>query len=340
MVKAMVYTFLAIAFIVLLLSPNKWHRHRSMSLNRRFGHKVPFDPLVSRIERWKEDKGSNEKFTYVPETEDAEEYFQDDGILNTTLRLVILFPLIDNAPKDGKIGAEELRVWITQQAVDRLRYRTDKMISWHDKNGDGAISFHEYLPHFTSKDIEQNSMGHGDAGWWMEQFKNADVDSSGSLDFNECNDFLHPEDSGNEEILRWLSREKMKHIDDDDDGKMNLDEFKRHAYEIYKSYADFENSPALTPTAEEKFAELDINKDEKVCIEELRPLLSYLHPGELFYAKYFTRHLMREADDNKDGDLTLEEMLNHNSIFYNSLYEDDDEEYDYEDDENDFHDDL
>lgn len=35
-------------------------------------------------------------------------------------------------------------------------------------------------------EIEKNSMAHGDAGWWMEQFKNADVDSSGNLDFNEC----------------------------------------------------------------------------------------------------------------------------------------------------------
>ncbi|GMI95285.1 hypothetical protein like AT4G27790 [Hibiscus trionum] len=339
MAKAMVYTFLAIAFIILLLSPSKWHSRQPIGLHRRLAHRVSFDPLVSRIERWTDEKGSNENITYVPEVEDAQEYFQDDGILNTTLRLVILFPLLDNAPKDGKISVEELGAWITQQAVDRLRYRTDRVMSWNDKNEDGAISFAEYLPHFTPEDIEKNSTGHGDAGWWMEQFKNADVDSSGSLDYNECRDFLHPEDSENEDILRWLSREKMKRMDDDDDGKLNLDEFKKHAYEIYKSYADFENSAALTPTAQEKFADLDIDKDEKLCVEELKPLLSYLHPGELFYAKHFTRYLMREADDNKDGYLTLQEMLNHENIFYNSLYEnddDDDDEYNYDD----FHDDL
>ncbi|MBA0610719.1 hypothetical protein Godav_011526 [Gossypium davidsonii] len=339
MAKAMVYTFLAIAFIIFFLSPSKRHDHHRMCLNRRLAHKVSFDPLVSRIERSTDDKGLSKNTTYVPEVDDAQEYFQDDGVLNTTLRLMILFPLLDNAPKDGYISAKELEAWISQQTIDRLSYRTYKAMFWHDKDGDGAISFSEYLPQFSTKDIEINSMAHGDAGWWMEQFKNADVDSSGNLDFNECKDFLHPEDSDNEEIQRWLLRDKMKRIDDDHDGKLNFSEFLLHVYNIYKSYADFENSPALTPTAEQMFAQLDTDKDKKLSVEELRPILRYLHPGELFYAKYFTRYLMREADDNKDGYLTLQEMLNHESIFYNSLYEDDDV-YDDDDDDDDYHDDL
>ena len=64
-----------------------------------------------------------------------------------------MFPLLDNAPKDGLISAKELGGWIEQQAIDRLSYRTDKIMAWHDKNGDGAISFSEYLPQFTEDDI-------------------------------------------------------------------------------------------------------------------------------------------------------------------------------------------
>ncbi|PPR80506.1 hypothetical protein GOBAR_AA40208 [Gossypium barbadense] len=273
MAKAMVYTFLAIAFIIFFLSPSKRHDHHRMCLNRRLAHKVSFDPLMSRIERSTDDKGLSKNTTYVPEVDDAQEYFQDDGVLNTTLRLMILFPLLDNAPKDGYISAKELEAWISQQTIDRLSYRTYKAMFWHDKDGDGAISFSEYLPQFSTKDIEKNSMAHGDAGWWMEQFKNADVDSSGNLDFNEC----------------------KERIDDDHDGKLNFSEFLLHVYNIYKSYADFENSPALTPTAEQMFAQLDTDKDKKLSVEELRPILRYLHPGELFYAKYFTRYLMREV---------------------------------------------
>ncbi|XVE58339.1 hypothetical protein DITRI_Ditri04bG0162200 [Diplodiscus trichospermus] len=331
MAKAVVYTLLATAFIILFVfSPNKRHGHTRFGLNRRLGYKAPhFDPLVRRIARSAEGKGLSYHadpghISYVPEVEDAQEYFDDAGNLNTTLRLLILFPLLDDAPKDGLISTKELGAWIGQQAIDRLSYRTDKVIAWHDKNGDGAISFHEYLPQFTEDDIDKNREGHGQAGWWMEQFNNADVDTSGKLEFNEFKDFLHPEDSDNEEIHKWLLGEKMKRMDDDQDGKLNFKEFLDYTYNIYKRYAEFGNAAALAPTAEDKFAELDINKDKYLVVEELRPLLHYLCPGELFYAKYFTDYLISEADDNKDGNLTIEEMLDHENLFYNTLYEDDD----------------
>lgn len=32
---------------------------------------------------------------------------------------------------------------------------------------------------------ERNETKHGDAGWWMEQFKNADLDTSGALNLYE-----------------------------------------------------------------------------------------------------------------------------------------------------------
>lgn len=32
---------------------------------------------------------------------------------------------------------------------------------------------------------ERNGMDHGEAGWWKEQFRNADVDQNGLLNFTE-----------------------------------------------------------------------------------------------------------------------------------------------------------
>lgn len=34
---------------------------------------------------------------------------------------------------------------------------------------------------------EKNEKGHGEAGWWMEQFNNSDFDHNGSLDIEEFN---------------------------------------------------------------------------------------------------------------------------------------------------------
>lgn len=87
------------------------------------------------------------------EVEEVHEYFSDEGKLNLTLRLLSLFPLIDQAPKDSYISSNELKHWLTQQAVERLNYRTQKEMESYDKDGDGNISFSEYQPKFSSQDI-------------------------------------------------------------------------------------------------------------------------------------------------------------------------------------------
>ncbi|XP_010091199.2 reticulocalbin-2, partial [Morus notabilis] len=181
----------------------------------------------------------------------------------------------------------------------------------------------------------KNGMGHGEAGWWKQQFVNADVDRNGSLSFDEFKDFLHPEDSDNEEIKKWLLTEKLERMDYDKDGKLSFVEFCDHTYDIYKNYVEYETAGRRVPKPEEKFSELDLDKDRFLTVEELIPILGYLHPGELSYAKYYASYLIHEADDNKDGNLTLEEMLNHEYIFYSTVYDDS-----HENSEDDLHDEL
>lgn len=43
-----------------------------------------------------------------------------------------------------------------------------------------------------------------------------------------------------------------------------------------------------------------------------------------------------QSDDNKDGKLTLQEMLNHEDIFYNTVYENSDDDYDDDDGHDEF----
>ncbi|KAG5229533.1 calcium-binding EF hand family protein [Salix suchowensis] len=295
--RVVVYVLITIAIIVFIASsPINNHGRTPPGLNRRLGSKFSkpnFDPLA--------------------EAEDAGEYLSDDGRLNITLRLLVLFPLLDKKPRDGLISFEELEAWNVVQARERLAYRTQREIQSRDKDGDGAISFKEYLPQFSDEDIEKNEMGHGEAGWWMLQFRNADVDRNGTLDFDEFNNFLHPEDSNNRDIQIWILREKLKRMDDDRDGKLNLAEFSTYAYDGYKSYAEFEPNGAR---------------------EELIPMIPYLKPGELSYARHYTSYLIHESDDNGDGNLSIDEMLNHEYTFYGTFFQDD-EDYDDE-----FHDEL
>ena len=176
MAKAAVYVLLAAAFVVLLvLGPSSSHRRRRHghppTLNRRLGNKFHapiFDPLVAKIERRTEEKDSSEghgnadpeisagKSNSSAEAEaaaDESRYFGYEGRLNITLRLIVLFPLLDKAPKDGVVSPLELNSWIRDMAMERLNYKTRKELDSHDKDGDRTISFKEYFPQFSDEDI-------------------------------------------------------------------------------------------------------------------------------------------------------------------------------------------
>ncbi|CAI8605717.1 unnamed protein product [Vicia faba] len=357
MSKAVVYTLLATATIIFFkfLSPLK-HEEQKGSFNRRFGYKIlerapTFDPIVTKIEREVEQIKQQQKIefhnnkvvipgvdlgstTSVYNVAETYQFLTSGGKLNTTLRLMILFPLLDRETKDGFIVFNELESWIAQRSLERLDYSTQTELESKDEDGDLSLSFREYLPHLTENDIEKNEMTHGEAGWWRERFDIADSDHNGLLNFTELRDFLHPEDSKNPEMLKWMIRDRFKRIDDQEiKGKLNFNEFEDHVYSTYENYMDFETNGVDVPKANDKFAELDVNKDQFITPEELLPILPYLYPGELAYAKYYTCYLMNEADDNEDKQLTLEEMLNHEFIFYNTVYADGHEESDDDHDE-------
>lgn len=58
-----------------------------------------------------------------------------------------------------------------------------------------------------------------------------------------------------------------RHMDLDGDGKLNFIEFYEQAYDVFKNYVGFETAGADLPTAEGKFAELDVNKDRYAFLE-------------------------------------------------------------------------
>ncbi|KAK7377471.1 hypothetical protein VNO80_02896 [Phaseolus coccineus] len=349
MSKAVVYILIATAVLFYkCLSPLNLGVPKSR-LNRRFGYKLlerapSFDPLVTNNGREVEKKTihqepsprtfSNLDSTTSPvDISGAYQYLTSGGKLNTTLRLIILFPLLDREPKDGVVGFEELEAWITQRATERLDYLTQAELDSKDNNGDLAISFKEYLPQFSQKHLEENKMLHGEAGWWNKRFEVADIDHNGLLNFTELRDFLHPEDSQNQETQKWMLRDRLKRMDDEKDGKMNFGEFENHVYNTYESYMTFETNGGIVPSPKDKFVQLDVNKDQFLSPEELLPILSYIYPGELAYAKYFTCYLMNEADDNGDRKLTLQEMLDHETIFYSTVHADGHQESDDDHDE-------
>lgn len=127
---------------------NSYRAARRLGYNNLPPH---FDPLLERIDESSLDKNTDESL------QDDSEYLNDDGSLNVTYRIMVLFPFLDVEPRDGFIEYKEMEFWIVHQAIDRLNFRTKKALELHDKNGDGLVSFSEFLSHITNKDNGNSS---------------------------------------------------------------------------------------------------------------------------------------------------------------------------------------
>ncbi|KVH95798.1 Calcium-binding EF-hand [Cynara cardunculus var. scolymus] len=359
--KVSVIIYITIALLLLLLisqSPNKSNnrnnnrRHRRLKLRSNFSftptttttaaaeHHVSFDPLVADIERKREDRlwekshffddhhheGEEEPEAHAapgmesqPEWEDfidAEDYLNDEHKFNITHRLVLLFPRIDVDPSDGFVTEHELTEWNLEQSQREVLHRSQREMELHDKNHDGLVSFAEYQPPTWVRDSDNNSFGY-DMGWWKEEHFNAsDADEDGFLNITEFNE----------------------ERDTDKDGKVNFKEFFHGLFDLVRNYdedghnSSHESSDSLESPARTFFAELDKDGDGYLSDVELLPIIGKLHPSERYYAKQQADYIISQADTDKDGRLSLTEMIDSPYVFYSAIFnEDEDEDYEYHD---------
>ncbi|XP_015886803.2 uncharacterized protein LOC107421954 isoform X1 [Ziziphus jujuba] len=368
--KASIIIYITLALLLLLLisySPNKsnsHHRHRRLKLRSNFTFSphvhhdhIPFDPLVADIERRREDKEWEKQYlehshpelvTHDPapghETQpewedfmDAEDYLNDEEKFNVTSRLVLLFPKIDVNPNDGFVSEYELTDWTLQQAQKEVMHRTEREMELHDKNHDGFVSFSEYDPPSWVQNADNNSFGY-DMGWWKEEHFNAsDANGDGLLNITEFNDFLHPADSKNPKLLHWLCKEEVRERDTDRDGKINFKEFFHGLFDLVRNYDDESHNSAhdsddsMEIPAKHLFAQLDKDGDGYLSDVELLPIIGKLHPSEHYYAKQQADYIIGQADSDKDGRLTLTEMIDNPYVFYSAIFSDEEDEYEYHD---------
>ncbi|KAB1212452.1 Reticulocalbin-2 [Morella rubra] len=367
-VSVIIYVTIAVLLLLLISqSPKKApnHRHRRLKLrsNFTFSHPrhthhepIPFDPIVADLELRREDRQwEKEYFEHAhpeivhhdsapaaesqPEWEDfmdAEDYLNDEERFNVTNRLVVLFPRIDVDPADGFVTEHELTEWNVQQAEREVMHRTQREMDTHDKNKDGFVSFAEYEPPSWVQNADNSSYGY-DMGWWKEEHFNAsDADGDGLLNIKEFNDFLHPADTKNPKLLQWLCKEEVRERDTDKDGKVNFKEFFHGLFDMVRNYDEeghntsHEFHDSTEGPARTLFAQLDKDGDRYLSDIELLPVIGKLHPSERYYAKQQADYILSQADANKDGRLSLTEMVENPYVFYSAIFNDEDEEdYDF-----------
>ncbi|KAL6103537.1 uncharacterized protein ACO6RY_02911 [Pungitius sinensis] len=211
--------------------------------------------------------------------------------------------------KDGFISHAELHYWIKHRQRRYIEENVNKHWKDYDKNQDGKIGWEEYknttygyylddgFDDLENKDTYKSMLTRDE-----RRFKTADRDADGIATREEFTAFLHPEEY--DHMKDVVVQETVEDIDKNGDGKINLEEY---IGDMYTS-EDGGSEPDWVQTEKKQFSEFrDANKDGYLDADEVA---HWILPGEVDHADNEAKHLIYETDTDKDGLLTLSELLN------------------------------
>ncbi|KAL4577034.1 hypothetical protein LXL04_013135 [Taraxacum kok-saghyz] len=122
-------------------------------------------------------------------------------------------------------------------------------------------------------------------------------------------------DTQNPRLLKWLCKEEVRERDSDKDGKVNFKEFFHGLFDLVRNYdedghnSSHESGDSLESPARTFFAQLDKDGDGFLSDVEMLPIIRKLHPSERYYAKQQADYIISQVDTDKDGRLSLTEMI-------------------------------
>ncbi|XP_059140269.1 reticulocalbin-2-like [Physella acuta] len=203
------------------------------------------------------------------------------------------------------IETSELKDWILQSFRMLDREEALDKLKDDDENGDGKITFGEILHKqfgYTESDLaDLENIEKEEEGTDVLQlvtddkkrFNAADLDKDGVLDENEYIAYYQPYDFPH---MAEVEMEKaMRDADKDKDGFVSIKEFIGDHVDEEVRLSEMTN-----------FEELDIDKDGKLTPEELKP---WALPDNEDVAKEEVEHLLNMCDKDKDGHLSIEEIV-------------------------------
>lgn len=280
---------------------------------------------------------------------------------NVTKRLEEIFPVID-LDQNGIVSREELRIWHYAQARNHSENRAEHEFDVTDNDHDGFVTLKEYLEDDFDVDVTGNGtekeMEEYNVRWIRNArkvFELTDTDKDGKLNRTEFFYFIHPEEGKRgSEIGKHLVAETIRDHDTNMDEKLNFTEFyeslfhqvdeveeepvgsddKTNSNEEGSNNNDAYDESVMRVRALALFARLDKDKDGLVTSHELHAdEASYkkLHPTNDDHARDQSGSLVDDADENKDGGLSLVEILKNKMMFYSTAMTSEDDYHDYHD---------
>ncbi|XP_067935590.1 calumenin-like isoform X2 [Watersipora subatra] len=235
---------------------------------------------------------------------------------------------------DKKVTESELVAWI--KYIQRRYITQNAKVQWnnYELKPDDSMSWEHYFNNTYAgiSDEELNGMQSGGAFSHKEmkdrdyrRFKLADVDYDGLLVFEEYVNFLHPEDALH--MREVVVQEALEDLDKNHNGVVSMDEYLSDMWPQLGK----EEEPDWMAEEREHFSKWrDLNKDGVLDAVEIQ---HWVMPDDYDHAIAEAKHLIYEADSDKDGSLTKEEIVDNHDLFVGSQATDFGEAFKYDHDE-------
>ncbi|XP_014282379.1 calumenin isoform X1 [Halyomorpha halys] len=234
-------------------------------------------------------------------------------------RLRLIVKKIDS-DKDGFITHIELKDWIRYTQQKYMRDNVDRTWKMHNPENKENITWKDYSEQVYGfmKDMDPKELLKDQEGMTYKtlyerdrrRWINADTNGDDLLAKDEFLAFLHPEEIPKMKDLVVL--EALEDIDKDKDGKISLAEY---IGDMYTSENN-EDKPQWVEDEIEHFTK-QRDKDGDGFLDE-NEVKDWIVPQGFDHADAEARHLIFEADQNQDQQLTEEEIIEKYDVFVGS----------------------
>jgi len=228
-----------------------------------------------------------------------------------------LFPKVDGQTTlDGKVTSEELVKWMAAVQQKFVRSDSDSLFKSNDQNLDGGITWDEYHKHTY---LDDKARPEGEDGETRKvqltrdgvRFRRADTNGDSTLNKDEFHAFHQPELY--EHMKGVVVEETLHEVDKNKDGFISEDEY---VDDLVRGSEEGSPRPDWVSKYQKRFAEVyDKNKDGKLNEEEIK---GWIFPDPEDHLRKEAQHLFSHSDSDKDGVLTVKEMLDAWDVFVGS----------------------
>lgn len=209
---------------------------------------------------------------------------------------------------DAHVTFEELKKWISYISKRYLTKDTDEQWKEYEAE-DGKITWANYMKKTFGDELDsqdKESMVKDERRW-----KTADEDGDGFLSKDELTSFLHPEEFPR--MRDVVAQESLHDIDENKDGAIDLEEY---ISDMWKPTETEKEEPDWVTRERTTFKNIrDKNHDNVLDHEEIK---EWVMPNNYDHVDAEAKHLINHADEDKDGILSKEEILNKYDVFVGS----------------------